>query len=152
MKKFTYILNLGNGQWFMASRHIYDFYKDIMILSNNYKDLKIVALKVITLEEQINLYSRFKIYKISPSLYYSSKEMSEAAERMGIIYEWLYDEYENCDKNLFKKVLKLIPKYSSKVKNGALEYREDLEYNYNIIQMIMTNEIMKKFENTIFTN
>lgn len=69
-----------------------------------------------------------------------------------MIYEWLYDEYENCDKNLFKKAFKLIPNYSSKVKKEALEYREELEYNYNIIQMRMTNEIMKKFENTIFTN
>ena len=152
MIKFTYILNLGNGQWFMAYGHIYEFYKDIMILSTNYKDLKIVALKVITLKEQIDLYRRFKIYKIAPNLYYSSKELSEAAEIMGISKEVLkfikYNKQPELTLSLYLELIYRANKYNLTYLPDYIAYWATAEY-INLLLVKSTDSFIKEVITTI---
>ena len=152
MIKFTYILNLGNGQWFMAYGHIYDFFKDIMILSSNYKDLKIEALAVTTLEEQVKLFGKFKRFKISPSLYYSSNEMSEEAEKIGISKEVLkfikYNKQPELTLSLYLELIYRANKYNLTYLPDYIAYWVTSEY-INLLLVKRSDSFIKEVITTI---
>lgn len=82
-KKFTALINLGIGKWIVISTTLEQLYKQLLVITHNYKDSRLEATYYNEMDDKQYLLRGIKKDKIVKGLYFSSNFLKQLAKYKG---------------------------------------------------------------------